>query len=128
MHFLLTYIVLKKKKHMNSLSQTRHEDMLTMILERRLTHFPHHPAINLHFFKQRKHPNSNSEVSAESRANAFCANVCWWMMPRRRIGRQGFVFLCSLSLCGFSSQHHRVWTINLVKPHLTLNVIPRRMT
>lgn len=49
MHFLLTYIVLKKKKHMNSLSQTRHEDMLTMILERRLTHFPHHPAINLHF-------------------------------------------------------------------------------
>lgn len=86
---------------------------MCVILECRLTHFPHHLLMNLHFSKQRKHPNSSSEVSAESRANAFCASVCWWMMPRRRTGRQGFVFLCSLSPCAFSSQRHgsgrRVW-------------------
>lgn len=64
------------------------ESVLTLILDCWLTHFPHHPAINL--FKQRKHPNSSSEVSVESRA--FCASVCWWMMPKRRAGRQGLSF------------------------------------
>lgn len=57
-------------------------------------------------FKQRKHPNSSSEVSVESRA--FCASVCWWMMPKEENLEAGFVFLCSSSLRGFSSQHHKV--------------------
>lgn len=70
------------------------ESVLTLILDCWLTHFPHHPAINL--FKQRKHPNSSSEVSVESRA--FCASVCWWMMPKRRTGRQGLSF-CALWVC-----------------------------
>lgn len=54
-------------------------------------------------FKQRKHPNSSSEVSVEkqSRANASCARVCWWMIPRRE-GRVCLPVLCE-SLYAFSS-------------------------
>jgi len=85
------------KKQMCLLSQIGPGDVLTMILACRLTHFPHHLVVNLLFSNKDSTQNSSSEVSVESRANAFCARVCWWMTLRRRTGRRG------LSVCALQS-------------------------
>lgn len=46
-------------------------------------------------------------LRSEWKSRASCARVCWWMMPKEeRQEAAGSVFLCSWSLCGFSSQLH----------------------
>lgn len=81
------------------LSQTRHGDVLTMILECVGSHTSLITWCSIFF------TFSNKESTRKSSSEVSCSCLLVDDVKEENWERQGFLLLCSLSLCAFSSQH-----------------------